>query len=405
MSNADHYPHKENDVYRATAVPTVYDVYFNIVPMCPVACYLQLVGERYFLGAEIGRFTVLYTRVSTRKHKKWEGDGVLICYSNLALLKSDDEKDVISRSTSVKRVDELEDGKEFKMGVWEVQIQERIPTRSLNATVAAPTEAPQTTSLKRALTSSPAYKQPQPKVAAPERSSLQSSNVPRQASRGKFKCPLAEPAIAGNEPPPFVINEDRVKEFGEEAIIANAFISRHLREHQKDGVRFIFSRLQEERGVILADEMGLGKSIQTIVATLALMRQPKSSCRYVPKKCLVVVPSSLVNNWKSEFRKWWFYIGRSPVITVNKVSDITSYSCSYSTYPYLIISYEMALRYIEKLMAVRFDILVCDEGHRLKNINTKLRQALDSLGIPRRMLLTGTPLQNDIEEFYSLLDF
>ncbi|EYB84698.1 hypothetical protein Y032_0311g2132 [Ancylostoma ceylanicum] len=48
-------------------------------------------------GAEIARFTVLYTRVSTRKHKKWEGDGVLICYSNLALLKSDDEKDVISR--------------------------------------------------------------------------------------------------------------------------------------------------------------------------------------------------------------------------------------------------------------------------------------------------------------------
>ncbi|RCN27738.1 hypothetical protein ANCCAN_26526, partial [Ancylostoma caninum] len=93
------------------------------------------------------------------------------------------------------------------------------------------------------------------------------------------------------------------------------------------------------------------------------------------------------------------------VITVNKVSDITSYSCSYSTYPYLIISYEMALRYIEKLMAVRFDVLVCDEGHRLKNINTKLRQALDSLAIPRRMLLTGTPLQNEIEEFYSLLDF
>ncbi|EYB84702.1 hypothetical protein Y032_0311g2133 [Ancylostoma ceylanicum] len=313
-------------------------------------------------------------------------------------------RSLLTRSTSVKRVDDLEDGKEFKMGVWEVQIQERIPTRNAIATVAAPTEPPPATSLKRALKSSPAFNQPQPKVAAVEKCSFQSVNLARKNSRNKFKCPLAEPTVPDNDLPPFVINEERVKEFGEDPVIADVLISRHLREHQKYGIRFIFSRLQEERGVILADEMGLGKSIQTIVATLALIRQPKSSNRYIPKKCLVVVPSSLVNNWKSEFRRW-FYTGRSPVITVNKVSDITTYSCSYSTYPYLIISYEMALRYIEKLMAVRFDILVCDEGHRLKNINTKLRQALDSLAIPRRMLLTGTPLQNDIEEFYSLLDF
>ncbi|VDL72118.1 unnamed protein product [Nippostrongylus brasiliensis] len=48
-------------------------------------------------GRERARFSVLYARYSTRKHKKWEGDGVLICYENLALLKSEDERDVISR--------------------------------------------------------------------------------------------------------------------------------------------------------------------------------------------------------------------------------------------------------------------------------------------------------------------
>ncbi|KAK6054392.1 hypothetical protein COOONC_08103 [Cooperia oncophora] len=48
-------------------------------------------------GRELARFVVLYAKVSTRKHKKWEGDGLLICYANLALLKTEDEKDVISR--------------------------------------------------------------------------------------------------------------------------------------------------------------------------------------------------------------------------------------------------------------------------------------------------------------------
>ncbi|KAK6016207.1 SNF2 family protein, partial [Ostertagia ostertagi] len=190
---------------------------------------------------------------------------------------------------------------------------------------------------------------------------------------------------------PFVINEDRVKENAEEPVVADPLISKHLRDHQKEGVRFIYSHLREQGGVILADEMGLGKSIQAIVATMALLKQPM-------------------------------------IVTVKRASDITTYACSVSTYPYLIISYEMALRYTEKLAAVRFDILVCDEGHRLKNINGKLRRcatakvrgspvkiangiklsqkgSLDSLCIPRRLLLTGTPLQNDIEEFFSLLDF
>ncbi|XGW28275.1 hypothetical protein V3C99_008237 [Haemonchus contortus] len=353
-------------------------------------------------GRELARFAVMYAKVSTRKHKKWEGDGLLICYANFAVLKTDDDKDVICRSTSIKRISDLIEGKEIIMGSWEIQIQEQIAVQGSRSQP----ELTRTTSLKRSLQSSPLPKQIVTKVAMHDNVEdamiHESCGAPTNTFRKKFKCPVINTHYG--ETPSFIINEDAVRDKDEEPVIADPLVSRHLRDHQKEGVRFIYAHLQEQGGIILADEMGLGKSIQAIVATMALLKQPKSTTGNAARKCLLVVPSSLVDNWRSEFRKW-FQMGRAPVMTVRRASDITTYVCSVSTYPYLIISYEMALRYREKLATIHFDILVCDEGHRLKNVNGKLRQALDSLGVPRRLLLTGTPLQNDIEEFFSLLDF
>jgi SNF2 family DNA or RNA helicase len=65
----------------------------------------------------------------------------------------------------------------------------------------------------------------------------------------------------------------------------------------------------------------------------------------------------------------------------------------------------MAWRHIERLEKIRFDLMVCDEAHQLKGNDSKLRKKLSSLDINRKLLLSGTPLQNDVEEFYSILDF
>ncbi|KAE9417742.1 hypothetical protein Angca_006100 [Angiostrongylus cantonensis] len=297
-------------------------------------------------GHELARFIVLYAKVSTRKHKRWEGDGILLCYVNHAVLKSEDEKDVISRSTSIKCINDLENGKELKIGSWEVQIQERVATRDVPAIASTGhVDYVQMSSSERDVNTSFAYESGLSKLTMTE-SGLKAGhndngNIPYRCFRKKFKCPLSENPDSLAEGPAFIINEDRVENFGEEPIVADPLVSRHLRTHQKEGVRFIFSALKDGHGVILADEMGLGKSIQAIVATMALLKQQSHSSHCVPKKCLLVVPSSLVSNWKCEFRKWF-------------------------------------------------------HGARLP---------LDCLAIGRRLLLTGTPIQNDIKEFFSLLNF
>ena len=72
--------------------------------------------------------------------------------------------------------------------------------------------------------------------------------------------------------------------------------------------------------------------------------------------------------------------------------------------PVLIISYEMFLRCIEDIRKVKFDLIICDEAHRLKNSAIKTATAITGLSINRRILLTGTPIQNNLQEFYTLAE-
>ena len=70
----------------------------------------------------------------------------------------------------------------------------------------------------------------------------------------------------------------------------------------------------------------------------------------------------------------------------------------------MIISYEMFLRCLQDIQKVKFDLIVCDEAHRLKNATIKTATAITKLNISKRILLTGTPVQNNLQEFYTLAD-
>ncbi|XP_033615990.1 DNA repair and recombination protein RAD54B isoform X3 [Fukomys damarensis] len=191
-------------------------------------------------------------------------------------------------------------------------------------------------------------------------------------------------------------------------VVIDPHVVHHLRPHQKEGIVFLYEcvmgmRMNGRYGAILADEMGLGKTLQCISLIWTLQCQGPYGGKPVIKKTLIVTPGSLVNNWRKEFKKW---LGseRIKIFTVDQDHKVEEFIKSVF-YSVLVISYEMLLRSLDQIKNIKFDLLICDEGHRLKNSAIKTTTALISLSCEKRIILTGTPIQNDLQEFFALIDF
>lgn len=164
------------------------------------------------------------------------------------------------------------------------------------------------------------------------------------------------------------------------------------------------NRKQYHPSAILADEMSMGKTLQTITVMEMLLKQ---SCYYHPTQktiscALIVCPLSTVFNWKNEITKW-----AGPTIRiqcVEKSEDMKN--ASSARCHVIIIGYDRLVRCIREISAMQHKIglLVCDEAHILKSSETKTTQAIQNLNIARRILLTGTPMQNNLSEFYTMFD-
>ncbi|TPX74385.1 hypothetical protein CcCBS67573_g04337 [Chytriomyces confervae] len=117
----------------------------------------------------------------------------------------------------------------------------------------------------------------------------------------------------------------------------------------------------------------------------------------------VVVDPSLCNNWKREFGKW---LGdeRTRVFVMEDSSDITDFTVG-KVYSVLICGYEKLRSIKQTLPSSIFDLIIADEGHRLKNASTQAYQILNSFDAKRRVILSGTPIQNDLGEFHALCDW
>nr|XP_045597089.1 DNA repair and recombination protein RAD54-like [Procambarus clarkii]XP_045597090.1 DNA repair and recombination protein RAD54-like [Procambarus clarkii]XP_045597091.1 DNA repair and recombination protein RAD54-like [Procambarus clarkii] len=202
----------------------------------------------------------------------------------------------------------------------------------------------------------------------------------------------------------------------EVAVVVDPMLAAVLRPHQREGVKFMYDcvtgkQIEENYGCIMADEMGLGKTLQCITLMWTLLRQGPDS-RPSIDKTVVVAPSSLVKNWYNEINKW--LKGQLNALAIDSGtkeqidSNLKGFMATYGrrpVNPVLIISYETFRMHAHVLHQGEVGLVLCDEGHRLKNCENQTYQALMGLKAKRRVLLSGTPIQNDLLEYFSLVHF
>ncbi|KAL5119738.1 swr1 complex component [Pleosporales sp. CAS-2024a] len=176
-----------------------------------------------------------------------------------------------------------------------------------------------------------------------------------------------------------------------------------LREYQHDGLDWLVNMYDSETNGILADEMGLGKTIQTIslLAYIAVHRG-------IWGPHLVVVPTSVMLNWEMEFRK--FLPGFKILTYYGDISERKRKRMGWRNtgkdmYNVVITSYQLILQDAAAFKMRSWHYLVLDEAHNIKNFKSQRWQTMLTLRTQRRLLLTGTPLQNNIDELWSLLYF
>ncbi|KAL8143153.1 hypothetical protein V2J09_016185 [Rumex salicifolius] len=183
--------------------------------------------------------------------------------------------------------------------------------------------------------------------------------------------------------------------------------------HQLEALNWLRRCWYRSKNVILADEMGLGKTISACAFISSLYFEFK-----VKNPCLVLVPLSTMPNWSAEFALWApdlnvvEYHGSSKSRALirqyewhaSHPDDPNKKTACYK-FNVLLTTYEMVLVDASHMRAIPWEVLIVDEGHRLKNASSKLFSLLNSCSFQHRVLLTGTPLQNNIGELYNLLNF
>ncbi len=168
-------------------------------------------------------------------------------------------------------------------------------------------------------------------------------------------------------------------------------LNAELRSYQERGFAWNINNLLNGFGTILADDMGLGKTIQAISTLLYLKENG-----FIKKRVVIIVPTSLINNWENELEKFAPSLGFFSYYGLKRKleeSDI------------LITTYDIARRDLAKLKKEKIDCLIIDEAQKIKNPNTETSKAIKSIKAKYKIALSGTPVENNLSELWSIFDF
>ena len=185
----------------------------------------------------------------------------------------------------------------------------------------------------------------------------------------------------------------RIEECSKKTPVVPKTLQAQLRDYQVEGFEWMSRLTAWGAGVCLADDMGLGKTIQTITL---LLEQSKNG------PSLIIAPSSVVPNWHNELQRF------APTLNLtilNQSKDRTKDIEDAKAGDVIIIPYALLNIQHNDLAAREWNIVCLDEAHTIKNANTKMSKAAMQLNVQRKVILTGTPIQNHLAELWNLFQF
>nr|PIM02397.1 SNF2 family N-terminal domain-containing protein [Toxoplasma gondii COUG] len=339
-----------------------------------------------FLGDFLG-YEVLYTKRSMKKRKKYNDGVLLVKEGSIALL--DDAGAVVAKSTSrCGWSTEKGPGSTLVLGNFEVEICEQIMEEEYSSGRHFIGNCSSACASILGTSANPLRQ-----VQAPMESNVlfqqaATTSAEKACPHGAFEIAVSETATGERH-----------------RIWIDAFLNKHLRPHQREGISWMYNQLLEGGGCILADTMGLGKTLQAISLVWVAVSQP-AGLRPLASKCCVVCPASLVGNWTHEVKKW---LGNRLTFVVASgdgkgTKAVLQQFASVSICKLVIVSYDQ-LRKLCGTITSSLDILICDEGHRLKSSKSQTALHLQKIRCKHRLILSGTPLQNDMDELHACCSF
>lgn len=173
-----------------------------------------------------------------------------------------------------------------------------------------------------------------------------------------------------------------------------------FRPYQEEGVQWLSRLRQMGLNGILADDMGLGKTLQAITA---ITHYHEGRSKDAPSVTLIVCPTSLVDNWKEEFHQ--FQPKLKVVTCTGTPQERKKILSGASKFDIIVTSYGLVQKDIELYEAIPLGYLVLDEAQHIKNRETRNARSVKKISARHKLILTGTPLENSLEDLWSLFDF